>query len=231
MIKKSKMNIISEIYEMKKEIQTLQGGFQQEVLTAYTRSLENKTIAKLEAMVEMLQEELNEERKKAEIKAFYETEEGAAFKKDIETKIDTLSNIICEKEEKTKVAIDTLLKKHIGSNWNILHFGTTYISIGIVGKDSKAIFGQCAELYFGKDYFNEKFRFELNVGSCGSHDLLPEEREFSFAEFYVGIGKMYSDMQFLNEIQFLLKELSEQNNNARREVREFLNLLKNPLDK
>ena len=57
--------------------------------------------------------------------------------------------------------------------------------------ENKPIFGQSVSIYYEKKCWLGGERFQINVGTCGSHDLLPEERGYTMAGFYIGIGQLY----------------------------------------
>ena len=50
-------------------------------------------------------------------------------------------------------------------------------------------------------------RFQINVGTCGSHDLLPEERGYTMADFYIGIGKLHANTELFETIKDALSTM------------------------
>ena len=70
--------------------------------------------------------------------------------------------------------------------------------------------------------------FQINVGTCGSHDLLPEERCYTMADFYIGIGKLHANTELLETIKDALFYYAERIADIQKEVRDLDELIKNP---
>lgn len=94
--------------------------------------------------------------------------------------------------------------------------------------ENKPIFGQSVSIYYEKKCWLGGERFQINVGTCGSHDLLPEERGYTMADFYIGIGKLHANTELLETIKDALFYYAERIADIKKEVRELDELIKNP---
>ena len=99
----------------------------------------------------------------------------------------------------------------------------------VVDADNKPIFGQSVSIYYEKKCWLGGERFQINVGTCGSHDLLPEERGYTMADFYIGIGKLHANIELLETIKDALFYYAERIADIQKEVRELDELIKNPI--
>ena len=75
------------------------------------------------------------------------------------------------------------------------------------------------------------FCFEINFGSCGSHELLPQQTAGSFASFFIGIGKLHADTSFLSWLKDIsfgyadrCKELRNEYNSLNERLENTLNI-------
>ena len=98
----------------------------------------------------------------------------------------------------------------------------------MVDADNKPIFGQSVSIYYEKKCWLGGERFQINVGTCGSHDLLPQERGYTMADFYIGIGKLHANTELLETIKDALFYYAERIADIQKEVRELDELIKNP---
>ena len=83
-------------------------------------------------------------------------------------------------------------------------------------------------IYYEKKCWLGGERVQINVGTCGSHDLLPEERGYTMADFYIGIGKLHANQELLETIKEALFYYAERIADIQKEVRELDELIKNP---
>ena len=58
--------------------------------------------------------------------------------------------------------------------------------------------------------------------------MLPEERGYTMADFYIGIGKLHANIELLETIKDALFYYAERIANIQKEVRELDKLIKNP---
>ena len=102
------------------------------------------------------------------------------------------------------------------------------MEVTVVDAENKPIFGQSVSIYYEKKCWLGGERFQINVGTCGSHDLLPEERGYTMADFYIGIGKLHANTELLETIKDALFYYAERIADIQKEVRELDELIKNP---
>ena len=213
-----KETLLKEVYAIRNRIAEVKGK-EQEDIEALVHTWKFKEEAKrwkeheLRSRIEQLGELLTTAKKNKAIKDaaedYYLTPEGAAFKAETEAAMEKTEAIFHETKEQVISDINAELKKHIGAEWMVTTLSDSSMTFGIINpeKSEDLIFGQRAELYYDRRCFGYdtcKERFELNVGTCGGHELLPQERTGSFANFYIGIGKLYSDTTFLAWLKDIL---------------------------
>ena len=74
------------------------------------------------------------------------------------------------------------------------------------------------------------FCFEINFGSCGSHELLPQQTAGSFASFFIGIGKLHADTSFLSWLKDISFGYADRCKELRNEYNILNERLENPLN-
>lgn len=239
-----KETLLKEVYAIRNLIAEVKGK-EQEDLEALVHTWKFKEEAKrwkeheLRSRIEQLGELLTMAKKNKAIKDatedYYLTPEGAAFKAETEAAMEQTETLFHETKEQVISDINAELKKHLGSEWRIFSLSDSSMELGIINpeKPNELIFGQRADLYYerrtyGYNYYKE--RFELNVGSCGGHELLPQELTGSFANFYIGIGKLYSDTNFLAWLKDILFGYADRCKELRDEYEALEARLENPLN-
>ena len=175
-------------------------------------------------------------------KLFYETKEFLKEKVEkIESEILALTDdgaACCVSDDKgaylaklieeRKGALDALFQATLGKQQRANRLSTSYVEFAVVDVDNKPIFGQSVSIYYEKKCWLGGERFQINVGTCGSHDLLPEERGYTMADFYIGIGKLHANTELLETIKDALFYYAERIADIQKEVRELDELIKNP---
>ena len=160
--------------------------------------------------------------------AFYATEEGQAFKRECEEKRALLCIEYDNAESSTLLNLQMLINTTLGAQWRANRLSTSYVEIAVVDAENKPIFGQSVSIYYEKKCWLGGERFQINVGTCGSHDLLPEERGYTMADFYIGIGKLHANTELLETIKDALFYYAERIADIQKEVCELDELIKNP---
>ena len=239
-----KETLLKEVYAIRNRIAEVKGK-EQEDIEALVHTWKFKEEAKrwkeheLRSRIEQLGELLTTAKKNKAIKDaaedYYLTPEGAAFKAETEAAMEHTEAIFHETKEQVISDINAELKKHIGAEWMVTTLSDSSMTFGIINpeKSEDLIFGQRAELYYDRRCFGYdtcKERFELNVGTCGGHELLPQERTGSFANFYIGIGKLYSDTTFLAWLKDILFGYADRCRELRDEYTALEAKLENPLN-
>ena len=239
-----KETLLKEVYAIRNLIAEVKGKEQVDI-EAVSLTWQFKEEAKrwkeheLRSRIEQLGELLTIAKKDKAIKDatedYYLTPEGTAFKVEIETAMKQTEAMFEKTKEQVISDINAELQKHLDSEWSLTRLTDNYIEFGILHpeKENELIFGQIAELYYEKKrygYDKGKERFELNVGTCGGHDLLPEELTGSFANFYIGIGKFYSNIEFLTWLKNTLFGYADRCKELRTEFNNLEAKLENPLN-
>ena len=134
-------------------------------------------------------------------------------------------------EEKTIRTLDEQIKHRLGAHWGVGTLRNTYLEIGILDPtaERKFIFGQSADIYCSLDIWNEKQRFEINVGTCGSTDLLGGYNEGERSRFYIGIGQLFAATDLCEWIKQTMMEYQEQSKVYLLQIKAIQDQIDNPL--
>ena len=232
-----KENLLVEIYNLRNQIAEIKGNTIVNIEEfSQTRKLRDEAAEWKEFELKLRIEELKKNLKKAKVKAaqqaaadaFYATEQGQAFKRECEEKRALLCIEYDNAESSTLFNLQMLINTALGAQWQVGRLSTSYVEFAVVDADNKPIFGQSVSIYYEKKCWLGGERFQINVGTCGSHDLLPADRTRSMAEFYIGIGKLHANIELLEGIRNTLFGYAEKIANIQKEVRELDELVKNP---
>ena len=218
-----KEKLVMEIAAVRYELRTLKGQeaiLPEDYYNSHMYHLEVKTnkLYELEKQLEGLKESLEKTKKDNQIKerteAYYATEEGKAFKVERQQEAGKLMDEWSALEDETLRTLDEQIKHCLGAHWGVGTLRNTYLEIGILDPSSerKFYFGQTADIYCSRDIWNEKQRFEINVGTCGSTDLLGGNKEGERSRFYIGIGQLFAATDLCEWIKQTMMEYQEQSN-------------------
>lgn len=231
-----KENLLKEVYNLRNQIALIKGEEQvniDELVQSYkfrneaAEWKEYELKLRIEALTEGLEKLKVEAAQRAAADAFYATDKGQAFKRECQEKRALLAAEYDTVESSTLINLEILINTALGLRWKVGRLSTSNLELGIKGADGRFIFGQTTTIYYGFERWANKERFEINVGTCGSHDLLPSESVGSMAEFYIGIGKLHADTEFLTSLRKLLYDYAERINNIEQEVRDLDAQIKN----
>ena len=232
-----KEKLLVEIYNLRNQIAVVKGDNQEnidELVQSY--KFRDEAAGWKEYELKLRIEELKKSLEKAKVEAaqqaaadaFYATEQGQAFKRECEEKRILLGSEYDCAESATLELIESHLQASLGKQWRANRLSTSYVEFAVVDADNKPIFGQSVSIYYEKKCWLGGERFQINVGTCGSHDLLPQERGYTMADFYIGIGKLHANTELLETIKDALFYYAERIADIQKEVRELDELVKNP---
>ena len=232
-----KEKLLVEIYNLRNQIAVVKGDNQEnidELVQSYKFRdeaagwKEYELKLRIEELTKSLAKVKVEAAQQAAADAFYATEEGQVFKRECEEKRILLGNEYDCAESATLELIESHLQASLGKQWRANRLSTSYVEFAVVDAENKPIFGQSVSIYYEKKCWLGGERFQINVGTCGSHDLLPEERGYTMADFYIGIGKLHANTELLETIKDALFYYAERIADIQKEVRELDELVKNP---
>jgi hypothetical protein len=235
-----KEKLVMEIAEVRYELRTLKG--QEAVMPEdyynshmYLLEVKNNKVYELEEQLKGLKESLEKTKLDNQIKerteAFYATEEGMAFKAERQQEAGWLIDDWSKLEEDTLRTLDEQIKHRLGAHWGVGTIRNTYLEIGILDPtaERKFYFGQTAEIYCSLDIWKEKQRFEINVGTCGSTDLLGGNTEGERSRFYIGIGQLFASTDLCEWIKQTMMEYQEQSEAFFKQIKAIQDQIDNPL--
>ena len=232
-----KENLLVEIYNLRNQISEIKGNKIVNIEEfSQTRKFRDEAAEWKEFELKLRIEELKKNLVKVQIEAkqqaaadaFYATEQGQAFKRECEEKRILLGNEFDSTESATLELIENHIQAALGKQWRADRLSTSYMELAVVDAEDKPIFGQSVSIYYEKKCWLGGERFQINVGTCGSHDLLPQERGYTMADFYIGIGKLHANQELLETIKDALFYYAERIADIQKEVRELDELVKNP---
>ena len=228
-----KENLLIEIYNLRNQIAEIKGNTIVNIEEfSQTRKFRDEAAEWKEFELKLRIEELKKGLEKAKVEAvqhaFYATEEGKAFKQECDEKRALLCIEYDNAESSTLINLQMLINTALGAQWQVGRLSTSYVELAVVDAENKPIFGQSVSIYYEKKCWLGGERFQINVGTCGSHDLLPEERGYTMADFYIGIGKLHANTELLETIKDALFYYAERLADIQKEVRELDELVKNP---
>jgi len=233
-----KENLLITIYELRNSLSEINGKETTDI-AEFSKSYRFHEEVKrwkeyeLKERIEMLQKELIRAKAKKEVDAkkevYLQTEEGKAAFEAKMAKKDELEKAYDSLEAVTRYTIEKSIKQTIGDHWTVKSFSDTSMKIGILGEDGKAIFGQDADIYFEeKAWGTGEQRFEINIGTCGSCPLDEGTKAGSFSRFYIGIGQIFSNAEFLSWLKDTLFGYARGINDIRKQLREIDAWFENP---
>ena len=236
-----KETLLKEVYAIRNLIAEVKGK-EQEDLEALVHTWKFKEEAKrwkeyeLKIRIEQMEELLQIAKRDAAIKNaaedYYLTPEGASSKAETEAAMKRTEALFEETKEQVISDIKAELQKHLGCDWSITRLTDSYMEIGVLNpeKENNLIFGQAAEIYYEKNTYKGTERFDINVGSCGSHDLLPQQLVGSFASFFIGLGRLHADTDLLNWLKDTAFGYADRCKELRDEYNSLNERLENPLN-
>ncbi len=235
-----KEKLVMEIAEVRYELRTLKGQeavMPEDYYNSHMYQLEVKTnkVYELEKQLKGLKESLEKAKLDTQIKerteAYYATEEGKAYKAERQQAVEVITNKWQELEEETIRTLDEQIKHRLGAHWGVGTLRNTYLEIGICHPEipGKFYFGQTADIYCSLDIWKEKQRFEINVGTCGSTDLLGGNIEGERSRFYIGIGQLFASTDLCEWIKQTMMEYQEQSEAFFKQIKEIQDQISNPL--
>ena len=232
-----KEKLLVEIYNLRNQIAEIKGNTIINIEEfSQTRKFRDEAAGWKEYELKLRIEELKKSLEKAKVEAaqqaaadaFYSTEQGQAFKRECEEKRILLGNEYDCAESATLELIESHIQAVLGKQWRAGRLSTSYMELTVVDAENKPIFGQSVSIYYEQKCWLGGERFQINVGTCGSHDLLPQERGYTMADFYIGIGKLHANTELLETIKDALFYYAERIADIQKEVRELDELIKNP---
>ena len=178
-----KEKLVMEIAEVRYQLRTLKGQLAVSPEDYYNSRMyqlevKNNKVYELEEQLKGLKESLEKAKLDTQIQqrteAYYATEEGKAYKAERQQAVEEITNKWQALEDETIRTLDEQIKHRLGAHWGVGTLRDTYLEIGVCHPEipGKFYFGQTAEIYCSLDIWKEKQRFEINVGTCGSTDLL-----------------------------------------------------------
>lgn len=160
----------------------------------------------IERLTKAIDKQIIENDRRAQTEAYYATEEGQARKAALEEKKEQLD---MERISLNSVFYDMMkswIRQFLGDHWTVRRCNKGNVSFQIFDAEkADYVFGSEIEVYADKNYYwnDNKERFETNVGTMGSFDLLDQEPG-TRARFYMDLGKFLSDRERLSNLKSMM---------------------------
>lgn len=233
------------IWNLKNEIRKEKGvePITDEAEVAYfvrTNSGRNKQLHELEYEYKCRKGELVEIRKQKAAEAYWKTDEGAKRQEELKRARKAIQDEYKVVKSDCEKRANELAVTVIGEGWGALQLNESYMKLAMLDPDKpgETIFGQTIDVYYeekhwdgfdretGKSLYKE--RFEFNIGSCGSFDVITDDVT-SRAAFYIGVGRLLANKEALESLRDILKTLSNHVSEKWDKVDAINKQLKNPL--
>lgn len=236
-----KETLLLEKYRLFNELDTLRGNT--ENLTdldslvnnwKFRDEAKNSTVYDLQSSNESLRRSIVRERmvieQKAAAEAYFATEEGQARKASLLKSEEDLRQRMTEYMENREAFFNSWIKDFLGSYWTLYYLSDSRIEFAVTDPcdETKVVFAQSIEIYFDKNYWGKKERFETNVGTCGGFNLLASEQG-DRARFYIDLGRFLSDKTRLEALRTMLYRYKDTLDQMREELQNIESELENPL--
>ena len=163
------------------------------------------TVNEWKDAVSSANKKLERVKREKQIADFYLTEEGKLYKMTREA-----AQLQIYEEQKAlhdsyERKVKEMVRNLLGDVFDV-NFSHSRLEIGLVERyrHDMAVFkfGHDWDIYFGKEYFNAGFRFEMNYGTLGSFKLV---YDLDRTTYLAGLAKFASSVDFLEELKAELK--------------------------
>ena len=232
--------LVIEIYRIKNEINTINGKATIDLdafpgTFDFYKEVKHNKVYELEQRLDGLKRALETIKREMAIRqrreAFYATPEGQTLKTNTEAEIERLREAWEQAEQQIELTLQEQIQHRLGAHWGVNRLRDTYLEIGILDPtaERKFIFGQTADIYCSRDIWNEKHRFEINIGTCGSTNLLGGTAEGEHSRFYIGIGQLFAATDLCEWIKQTMVEYKAAVDNYHSQITVLQEKLQNPI--
>ena len=227
-------------YELINELDVLEGKearYNVEAMVAtwrFTKEAKEARVADLEQSIEnykrMIEKQKVENENKAKTEAYFATPEGAERKARLEARM----NVLAGEFEAYKAAAETMfrgwIKCFLGDHWTVKRVYPGSVSFGIWDADkAEFVFGSEIEVSYNKyDYWKKGEKFETNIGSMGTFDILDTKTD-TRARFYIDLGRFLMDVAKLAELKSMCFSYTDKIDELHAEAKAVRDELDNPL--
>ena len=216
-------NLLMELYEL-----TGESNYKFRVSVSQ-RELDMTRVFEFENEINRLQktkEDLLLFKKKEE---FFQTNDGKAYKEFHEMLLKGCEENYSKELERRKAVLDSKIKVAVGPSWK-LRFSNPrldYFSIQKVNGLGQNIFGTEVEFRYELGYDNE---LRVNFGTTGSFLVTGSPDPDSRKSFYIEVGNMLQNTDFLTYIKGLMHLQQNHFKSFDSERKEIVKKLENPFD-
>ena len=188
----------------------------------------------LEDKVASVKRSLEAQAKKLRIKEYFETEEGAKVKADLEARREELYTERKHLEEAYGAKLDKMIVDVIGNKFTTNFNGSSdrcHMEIGIINTDEKRKgftfkFGHDFEMTYEKNWCRtDDFELSINYGTLGSFNAMKDEDRIAYI---IGFGKFLENVELKNNIIAIFKEFMTEVGVITNEANKIYDKLNNP---
>ena len=233
----TKERLYKELISVKNEINTVKGESEKNInLDEYVNSWEFQRIAstrkvfELENQLEGAKKEIERAKKEVARQAWFETEEGKAFKEanDKARKENWEAQVALRKEAEDYAR--SQVRAILGNDFDITSFGFGCFEVVLVKEyreDGTPVghFGHEFNVYFENDWFKKGFKWELNYGCLGSFEL---GQDVNRTKFLTGLATFAGSSVVSGGFKEKMKEYTDKNDALRMEGYRLQEEAKNP---
>ena len=169
----------------------------------------------IERLTKAIDQQIIENDRKAQTEAYYATEEGQARKAELLARMEQLSLEFSSLNTVVLDMLKTWIKNFLGDHWTVRRLNRGRVDFQVWDQEKEDfVFGSEIEIWAEKHsyWYDDRERFETNVGAMGSFSLLDQEPS-TRARFYLDLGKFLADkerMSNLKNMMFLYEDRLEE---------------------
>lgn len=232
--------LLVKTYELQNELNVLEGKeprYNVEAMVGgwkFQKAVKEARVADLEQSIEnytrMIEKQKIENEKKARIEEYYATPEGAERRGELQGRMNILEAKFDIYGDAAKIMFDYWVKHFLGEYWAVKRVYPGSVSFGIWDAEkAEFVFGSEIEVSYDKyDYWKKGEKFETNVGSMGTFDILDTQAN-TRARFYIDLGRFLMDKEKLEELKTMCFAYTDRIEELRAEYKAVRDELDNPL--
>lgn len=165
--------------------------------------------------------------------AWFETEEGKAYKAEKEQKLEELRQQWKATRDAGLAHVREVVRELLGEGWDVTAFSDRSMEIALVKEyreDSMPVahFGHEFDVSFGRSFSGCLYEWEMNYGTLGSFVIEKDEKR---TKYLVGMAKFASDTEVVPALRDYLHNMTQQIDDIRMAYSKVERELGNPFKK
>jgi hypothetical protein len=184
----------------------------------FRKEADYHTVAQIEEEMKIWQKQLDEINEKEAVKNWLETDEGKAYIKERQDRIEGYYAEARKLMDEARIHVSKVIKELLGDEWDVTRLSDGNMEIAIVEKYTEdgrpvGLFGHEFEISYGHDWTFHKgeskvfYRWEMNYGTMGTFKLDGDNN--TRARHLIGMGKFAADTTVVPELKEYLQTMAK----------------------